>query len=610
MKAFVSLRRWSSGRHSTAGAAGVLWRTSWQISPALSAVVLVLALILGIASPLNFVALGAVVRGLTVDRHVIWVAVAFLVAVAVCRTVLPVISEPLSRELGRRIDRQLGQRVMRQVSAPDGIAHLEDPAVRDLISAAEGIAGQGQRPGDGMRGYLKLITLKVGAFGSVVLLADYRWWLGLGVAAGAMLIRRHILRIWFQTNEALHGEVAGLRRTEYIRDLALRPDAAKETRIFGLGAWLRSRHQAVWTTAMGPVWQRRRHIAWQQAAVDFASLGLAAAAAVPIVLGLISGSLSVSHAVVLCGALSAVIGLGGFLPDADFPIRSACVALPPMVALEKRLGQREEPARPAVRNGWQEEPVRLAFSGVCFRYPGSDRDVVERLDLSIESGSKVALVGANGAGKTTVIKLLAGLYAPTSGTIAVNGISLTDLDVSQWRQQLGVIFQDFCRYELPARDNVGFGAIQIRDDADALDAVAAKAGVLRLIQGLPLGWDSVLSRAYGGGADLSGGQWQRVALARALMAVRGGARVLVLDEPTAALDVRAEAEFYERFLELAGDTTTIIVSHRFSTVRRADRICVLDGGRITEDGSHDQLIAAGGAYARMFRLQAVRITGE
>lgn len=607
MKAVVPFPRRGSGRHSTVGAAGILWRTSRQVSPALSAFVLVLALLLGLVSPLNFVAVGAVVQGLTADRRIIWAAVAFLVVVTASRTVLPVISEPLGKELARRVDRQLGQRVMRLVSAPEGIAHLEDPAVRDLISAADGVAGQGQRPGDGVRGYLQLITLKVGAFGSVLLLAQYRWWLGAGVAAGAMIIRRHILRLWFQNRQALHGEVAGLRRAEYLRDLALRPEAAKETRIFGLGPWLGGRHQAVWAAAMDPVWRRRRQIGRQTTVVDAAVLALAAAAGVPIAAGLISGSLSVARAVVLCGALSAVIGLGGFLPDADFPIRYACLALPPLLALEERLGTR--PAGGATAGGC---PVRgrLEFSAVGFTYPGSDRAVLDGLDLVIEPGSKVALVGANGAGKTTVIKLLARLYEPNSGTITVNGTSLADLDVSQWREQIGVIFQDFVRYELPARDNVGFGAVRLRDDAGALEETARKAGILPLIAELPRGWDSVLSRGYQGGADLSGGQWQRVALARALMAVRGGAHVLVLDEPTAALDVRAEAEFYQRFLELAGDTTTIIVSHRFSTVRRADRICVLGGGRIIEDGSHDQLIAAGGAYARMFRLQAGRITGE
>jgi ATP-binding cassette subfamily B protein len=478
-----------------------------------------------------------------------------------------------------------------------------------LISAAEGVASQGLRPGDGMRGYLQLIMLKVGAFGSVLLLAQYRWWLGVGVAVAAMIVRRHILTVWFQTAEALNGDIAELRRVEYLRDLALRPAAAKETRIFSLGPWLAGQHQKAWATAMEPVWKRRERSAWRMTVVDSAVLVIAVAAGVPIVVGLASGDLSVARAVVLCGALTAIIGLGGFLPNADFPIRYACLALPPMLELERRLADRGQRERPAIASGGAARG-RLELSGIVFHYPGSDRAVLNGLDLAIEPGSKVALVGANGAGKSTIIKLLARLYEPTSGTITVSGTNLADFDVNQWRKQIGVIFQDFARYELPARDNVGFGAIHLRDDAEALDEAAGKAGLLDLIGRMPRGWDSTLSRAYEGGADLSGGQWQRVALARALMAVRGGAQVLVLDEPTAALDVRAEAEFYERFMELAAETTTIIVSHRFSTVRRAERICVLSDGCIIEDGSHEQLVAAGGVYARMFRLQAVRITGE
>ncbi|MGH9264999.1 MAG: ATP-binding cassette domain-containing protein [Acidimicrobiales bacterium] len=252
-----------------------------------------------------------------------------------------------------------------------------------------------------------------------------------------------------------------------------------------------------------------------------------------------------------------------------------------------------------------------------FAYPDG-RPVFEHLDLTVEAGSSLAIVGANGAGKTTLLKLLAGLYEPSSGRILIDGVDLRQLDLASWRNRLAVIFADFVRYQLPATENVGFGCVPRMAEPDALRHAAARAGVLGVIEELPGGWQTVLSRGYTDGADLSGGEWQRVALARALLAVHGGAGVLALDEPTANLDVRAEAELFEHLLALvsssdpAGDAapvTTLLVSHRFSTVRRAQRICVLEQGRVTEEGAHEDLIAARGTYARMFALQASRFDG-
>ncbi|HWI03108.1 MAG TPA: ABC transporter ATP-binding protein, partial [Acidimicrobiales bacterium] len=246
------------------------------------------------------------------------------------------------------------------------------------------------------------------------------------------------------------------------------------------------------------------------------------------------------------------------------------------------------------------------FEGVRFAYPGTTRDVFTDLDLTIHPGTSLAIVGGNGAGKTTLIKLLARMHEPQGGIIRVDGTPLDHFDPAAWRRRLAVIFQDFVRYELPAADNVGFGGVGLLGDDRALSAAATKAGAADLIHRLPAGWDTPLNRQYTGGADLSGGQWQRVALARALFAVEAGAGILVLDEPTANLDVRAEAALFEDFLDLTRGLTTILISHRFSTVRHADRIVVLEGGCVVEDGSHDELLAAGGRYAGMFRLQAAR----
>jgi ABC-type multidrug transport system fused ATPase/permease subunit len=223
--------------------------------------------------------------------------------------------------------------------------------------------------------------------------------------------------------------------------------------------------------------------------------------------------------------------------------------------------------------------------------------VLAGLDLVIPAGSSLAIVGVNGAGKTTIAKLLCRLYDPQEGAIEIDGVDLRALDIDQWRAGLTAVFQDFIRFELPLRDNV---APSGAPDEAILPALAA-AGASGLA-----GLDTILSRAYAGGTDLSGGQWQRIALARALCAVERGARVVLLDEPTAQLDVRGEAEIFDRVLAATRRATTILISHRFSTVRHADRICVLENGAVVELGTHDELMAAGGRYRTMFDLQAAR----
>jgi ABC-type multidrug transport system fused ATPase/permease subunit len=243
-------------------------------------------------------------------------------------------------------------------------------------------------------------------------------------------------------------------------------------------------------------------------------------------------------------------------------------------------------------------PVReIRFRDVTFAYRPDLPPVLEGFDLVIPAGSSLAIVGVNGAGKTTLAKLLCRLYDPQSGSIEIDGVDLRELDLDEWRSRVTAVFQDFVRYERSLRVNV---APRGAPDA-AIHEALREAGADDLAD-----LDTVLAKSYANGIDLSGGQWQRVALARALCAVRLGAGVVLLDEPTAQLDVRGEAEIFKRILTATRNCTTILISHRFSTVRLADKICVLEAGRVVELGSHDELIALGGRYRTMFEMQAAR----
>lgn len=246
----------------------------------------------------------------------------------------------------------------------------------------------------------------------------------------------------------------------------------------------------------------------------------------------------------------------------------------------------------------------INFHDVAFAYPDASAPAVDGVTFSLEPGSISALVGINGAGKSTLISLLCRFREPTRGTIAVGRCSIADLPVVSWQRTIALVQQVPVRYPASLHDNVAFGAIDHQDDRDGVRHAAAAAGLLDVVDLLPHGWDTVLAPEISGGVDLSGGQWQRVALARALFAVRHGARLLILDEPTSALDVEAEADFYRRFLAARDGVTTLIVSHRLGTVRKADRIVVLRDGAISEVGSHQHLVAAAGDYSAMFASQA------
>lgn len=508
----------------------------------------------------------------------------------------------LAAVFGRRVDRYLQQRTMAAVGHPAGIGHLEEPAVLDLIESARGVGQQGLKPGDAVAALASLLPSWAQALGSAIILTTFRWWLGLVWLLLWPVLLYYLQREYVQVGQTRSGQAGALRRANYYRDLALQPAAAKEVRLWGLTDWLADRYAGAWRLAMEPLWRARRPgraVLWLPTstviALNLLSLGLLASAAM-------RGDLALGMLVVYVQATLAASNFRAF-DDANMILSHAAVNVPRVLALERRLDVEPTVGLP-VPNDMPSTAIQ--FEGLEFRYVGTDNPVLCNLDLTLPAGRSLAIVGANGAGKTTIVKLLCRLYEPTKGRLTVDGTDLSQLEINGWRGRVTAIFQDFARYHVSARENIAIGAPHLAQNMEQLRAAAHRAGALELIEALPYGWDTVLSREYDGGVDLSGGQWQRIALARALLAVADGARVLILDEPTANLDIRAEAELYDRFLDLTAGLTTVLISHRFSTVRRADHIVVLEGGRVVESGDHSTLVAAGGRYATMFRVQAER----
>ncbi|HUQ39056.1 MAG TPA: ABC transporter ATP-binding protein [Acidimicrobiales bacterium] len=540
-------------------------------------------------------------------RHLL-VLLAVVAGLFVAQQVVSPVLNVLVTSLGIRVNAVLRARVMRALLAPPGVRHLEDPAHQDTLALAKDVGPSQVPPGQAVQGLTELVMTRSRGVLAMVIVATMLPEVAFPMAAVHLVLRRTIRKDFLDTIKLIVGGTQTLRRSSYFRDVGLTPAAAKELRVFGLSGWVHDTYGFHWNATMADVWRERR----EQIRHTVGWLGLTAFAhfVAFLVVGraAMRGELSLGQVAVLTGAIFEMESIGG-VGNGDFGVEYGMAAFDAVPKLEE-LGRTEAAASTGRRSsdGLPVEAIR--FEDVEFTYPGQDRPVFSHLDLEIRAGESLAVVGENGAGKTTLVKLLARLYDPQSGRITVDGVDLRDLDARAWQRRVGAIFQDFVHYPFTAQDNVAVGAAELLSDAAAVRDAAAKAGATAVVDKLDHGWDTVLSRLSTDGADLSGGEWQRIGLARALLAVRGGAGVLVLDEPTANLDVRAEAEIYDRFLELTGGLTTLLISHRFSTVRQADRIIVLEHGLVVEDGTHDTLLATAGRYAEMFRMQAARFAED
>jgi ATP-binding cassette subfamily B protein len=502
-----------------------------------------------------------------------------------------------------RLIYHIQDRLMAAVSGPVGIAHLEDPKVLDDLSLAQGQAVS-QQPAEAPMTLALVVSNRASGLLACAVLASWRWWLGLGMLVMWVAVRRPQLALIREQGALYAGSSGVLRRAWYLERLAATPAVAKESRVFGLGGWLVDRYRRQWLLGMSGPWGLLRRLDREVLLLSAPVFAAFAAACGYLGYAAYHHEVDLGTLAVMLPMLAATTPVGDISWD-DVALAFMVQGLPKADQLEAELA----PSQPDLSGSLPAAglPAReVRFEQVKFRYPGADHAVFECLDLVIPAGRSTALVGINGAGKTTLVKLLARLHDPTGGRIQVDGVDLAQLHPPGWQRQVAVVFQDFAHYPLSFAENVGLGSPEHLDDGAGLGDAIRRAGALGTLESLPAGRQTVLSRSYDGGVELSGGQWQRVALARALFAVRHGATILVLDEPTAWLDARGEADFFDRFLEITEGTTTLIISHRFSTVRRADHICVLDQGRVLEQGDHHSLLAAGNRYAQLFRLQAAR----
>ncbi len=517
----------------------------------------------------------------------------------------------LSANLGDRTAAWLYDELTGACAAVPGIGHLEDPELaKDLQVARDFDRGMTAPPLSTSLDFIAggLVDMVAGLAQACVLFG-FAWWAP-PVLAGAWLATHWLLResaVWKDRNT---DEVRQAQRdADYAFRLAVDPPAAKEVRIFGLPDWVLER----FLTSRRHLHRLQYEATRMRERSVLASLAIVLAANGLVLWMLGSAALDhrlslgalVAYASAVAGAsMIAFGGLNWALDGAAAPV----AAVARLKAAMSKAGTITERGRgPA--DGMPSQ--NIAFRDVTFAYPAAPgRPVLRNFSLEIPAGSSLAIVGQNGAGKTTLAKLLCRLYDPQSGAIEADGTDLRDLDLESWRRRVTAVFQDFTRFELTLRENVvprqtadgrDPGALDdaIRDDA--IRVALAEAGATDLA-----GLDTPLAKGYAGGTDLSGGQWQRVALARALASVRLGAGLVLLDEPTAQLDVRGEMEIFERILAATRQCTTILISHRFSTVRHADRIAVVEDGRVVELGSHDELMQLHGRYWRMFSLQAQR----
>jgi ATP-binding cassette subfamily B protein len=525
----------------------------------------------------------------------IWKLVALELALAIASDVLGRANILCDSLLGDRFTNRVSVRLMEHASRLD-LASFEDPVFYDKLDRA-------RRQTTGRMGLLAAllnigqdaVTLASLSTGLIV----FSPWLMVLLAAAVIpsfLGETHFTSLAYSV---LYKRTPERRKLDYLRLLGASSQSAKEVKIFGLGSYLSKHYDEVSTD----IFKENKAIAMRRAvmgsALNVASTGGYYGAYVVVLARTLAGAVSLGSFTFLTGAFNRSRAYIEKILSGFNDISEQAVFLKDLFeffAMQPTIGAAPNaiPAPRPIRQGFE-------FRNVAFAYTGSDRMVVQNINFFLHPNEKLALIGENGAGKTTLVKLLARLYDPTEGQILLDGIDLREYDVEDLRREIGVIFQDYMRYDLLVRENIGFGKVESLNNRPLVESAAVKSLAKSVIDRLPNGYDQMVGRRFEGGVDLSGGEWQKFALARAYMR---DAQLLILDEPTATLDARAEYEVFQRFSELTRARMAVLISHRFSTVRMADRILVLADGSIREQGTHEQLLSLGGRYAELFELQA------
>jgi ATP-binding cassette subfamily B protein len=577
-------------------------RIVWQSGP----VVVSLGLILRLVSSLLPLAalwitkliIDAIVHAVSSHQPVnpvLWWLVAAEFAVAIFGSFLSRTIDYLDALLADKYTRHISIRVMKHAAELD-LTTYEDPVFYDRLERARVQAtdrlGMIQSIGRLVQQVITAASLSV----SILLFSP---WLLLLLIAGilpAFLGESHFAFLGYARN---FRQTPIRRELDYLRVLGGSREAAKELKLFGLKDFLIGR----FTRLSDDIYRENVDLARRRliAGSFLSMIGTAGyySAYVYVIWRTVTGSLTIGTLTFLTGAIMQASGNLQQIFSSLSSIADQALFLTDLLAFfEMQARIRSKPnalpaPRPIVRG--------FEFRDVSFRYPGTSRLVLNNLDLHLRACERVALIGENGEGKTTLVKLMTRLYDPVEGQVLLDGVDLREYDLDDLYREIGVIFQDFMRYEMTARENIAVGRIDQIDNLQLLRNAADKSLAREVIERLPRDYEQMLGRRFENGVDLSGGEWQKIALARAYLR---DAQMLILDEPTAALDARSEFEVFQRFAELTAGKSALFISHRFSTVRMADRIVVMHNGRIAEDGNHDSLLNLGGRYAGMFEMQA------
>jgi len=528
-------------------------------------------------------------------KPLLWWLVAAEFAIAIFSSILGRTIDYVDALLADKYTRHISIRVMKHAAELDLTAY-EDPVFYDRLERARGQAtdrlGMIQSIG-------RLVQQVITAASLSVSILVFSPWLLLLLIAGilpAFLGESHFAFLGYARN---FRQTPVRRELDYLRVLGGSREAAKELKLFGLKDFLIGR----FTRLSDQIYRENVDLARRRliAGSFLSMIGTAGyySAYVYVIWRTVTGSLSIGTLTFLTGAIVQASGNIQQIFSSLSSIADQALFLTDLLAFfEMQPTIRSKPhalpaPRPIVRG--------FEFRNVSFRYPGTSRLVLNSLDVHLRAGERVALIGKNGEGKTTLVKLMTRLYDPVEGQVLLDGVDLREYKLEDLYREIGVIFQDFMRYEMTARENIAVGRIDEINNLPLLRTAADKSMADEVIERLPRDYEQMLGRRFENGVDLSGGEWQKIALARAYLR---DAQVLILDEPTAALDARSEFEVFQRFAELTAGKSALFISHRFSTVRMADRIVVLENGKIAEDGNHEELLNLGGRYAEMFEMQA------